>query len=338
MSDIASRGGEAALIQRLALLAGDGAGADVILGIGDDCAVLPHRDGQVLLVTTDMLVEGRHFRRDWCTGRQIGIRAAEANLSDIAAMGGSPHWAFTSVALPGDCAMEHALELGHGLLESFNPHGVTLAGGDTCRGEALVLSVTLLGVAPEGNVRRRSDALVGDLLAVSGTLGKAQAGLELLRAGRQEEGDTSSYLEPRCRLDLVPSLAPHVRAMIDVSDGLASEVRHICTSSGVGAELEREAIPVSAETCDAAARLGQDPVAWALSGGEDFELLFSASPDHMAQILDGGVDATVIGEVTAQEDGIWLLQDGQRGELGSGFDHFAGEDDDSSGNVDGGGA
>ena len=324
MSDIASMGGERALIQRLADLASKGAaGASVIRGIGDDCAVLPHRDGQVLLVTTDMQVEGQHFRRDWCTERQIGLRAAEANLSDIAAMGGKPCWALAAVALPGDISMAQAQDIGQGLLESFAPHGVTLAGGDTCRGDALVLTVTLLGVAPQDRVRGRGDARVGDLLGVSGTLGKARAGLGLLRSGRQAEGDVTGYLEPRCRLDLMPVLAPNVRAMIDVSDGLASEVRHICQQSGVGAEVEREAIPLSDGTRGAATLLGQDPLDWALEGGEDFELLFSATPKKMAQIKEVGADVTVVGRILEQQEGIWLKEEGRRAELGGGFDHFA---------------
>ena len=324
MSDIGARGGEHALIQRLADIAGaSGGGAGVVRGIGDDCAVLPRRDGQVLLATTDMLLEGRHFRRDWCTGRQIGLRAAEANLSDIAAMGGQPRWALVAVALPAGLDAEEAEEICRGMVGSFEPHGVALVGGDTCRGEALVISVTLLGVAPADRVRGRGDARVGDLLGVSGTLGKARAGLELLRAGRSAAGDVGGYLEPRCRLDLVPSLAPHVRAMIDVSDGLASEVRHICARSGVGAEVEREAIPLSPATRAAAKLLQQDPVEWALTGGEDFELLFSASPRGMAQIQAAGADVTVIGRMVPRQDGIWLLHGDHRRELGGGFDHFA---------------
>ncbi len=322
MSDIPSKGGERALIERIAQLAGQGAGAGVIHGIGDDCAVLPYGEGQVLLATTDMLLEGRHFRRDWSTPRQIGLRAAEANLSDIAAMGGEPRWALAAVALPADVDMEDAEQICRGMAQSFEPHGVAMVGGDTCRGEALVLSVTLLGVAPAGRVRGRGDARVGDLLGVSGTLGKAQAGLALLRAGRQAEGDVGGYLEPRCRLDLVPVLAPRVRAMIDVSDGLASEVRHVCAQSGVGAQVEREAIPLSDATLAAAALLGQDPVDWALSGGEDFELLFSASPAAMDELRRTGVDVTVVGEVLPPEEGIWLTRGGRREELPHGFDHF----------------
>ena len=318
MSDISSTGGERALIRRLAALAGAGAG--VIRGIGDDCAVLPHRDGQVLLATTDMLVEGRHFRRDWCSWRQIGLRAAEANLSDIAAMGGEPRWALAAVTLPGDTDASQAEELARGMVDALATHGAALVGGDTCRGDALVVSVTLLGVAPADRVRGRGDARPGDLLAVTGTLGKARAGLELLLSGHTDHPAVAGYLEPRCRLDLVPALAPRAHAMIDVSDGLASEVRHVCDQSGVGAEVRAAAVPLARHTREAAALLGQDPLDWALCGGEDYELLFSA-PAEQLEGLDG-LDVTVIGQVQPAGEGVWLRRDGGREPLRGGFDHF----------------
>ncbi len=318
MSDIASTGGERALILRLAAMAGSGAG--VIRGIGDDCAVLPHDDGQVLLVTTDMLVEGRHFRRDWCTWRQIGLRAAEANLSDIAAMGGEPRWALAAVTLPGDTDADHAEELARAMVDALGAHGASLVGGDTCRGDALVVSVTLLGLAPADRVRGRGDARPGELLAVTGTLGKARAGLELLLAGQPDHPAVAGYLEPRCRLDLVPDLAPRARAMIDVSDGLASEVRHLCEQSGAGAEVRADAVPLSHDTREAAALLGQDPLDWALHGGEDYELLFSASAGELARLEQ--LDVTVIGEVLPADQGIWLRRGDRREALSGGFDHF----------------
>ena len=320
MSDIASIG-ELELIRRIARMAG-GDHPQLLVGIGDDCAVLPWGDGQVLLVTTDMLVEGQHFCRDWCSPRQIGIRAAEANLSDIAAMGGEPRWAFCALALPPTFPADDLEQLHEGMLASFKQWGVALAGGDTCRGEALVLSLTLLGCAPETQVRRRCDARPGDLLGVTGTLGKAKAGLELLRAGAQGIGGDEHFLEPRCRLELVPVLAPQVRALIDVSDGLASEVRHICEASSVGAEVQQEQIPLSAATRGAARLLGQDPVEWALCGGEDFELLFSATPEAMDRIHATGADVTVVGRILPAEQGIWLVRHHERLPLGHGFDHF----------------
>lgn len=325
MTKIGEIGGEFALIDRITK--GMGArdpGAKVILGIGDDCAVLPYKDGKVLLVTTDMLVEEDHFSLRWATPRQVGIKTAEANLSDIAAMGGVPRWAFVSIALRPDTEVEFVEGIYEGMGESFKRAGVTLAGGDTTHGEIMVLCVTVIGTAPADAVRRRSDARVGDVIGVTGDLGKSWSGLELFMAGRAGEGEVRPFLEPRCRLDLVPVLAPRVHAMIDVSDGLASEVRHICRMSGTGAEVYKERIPVADHTKAAGALLGKDPYAWALSGGEDFELVFTATEDAVEEMRRLGADVTVVGRITPKESGLWLVSGSEWLPLPDGFDHFNG--------------
>jgi thiamine-monophosphate kinase len=323
MTDIAAIGGEFALIRRITRGLGGGPDAGVLLGVGDDCAVLPHRDGEVLLVTTDMLVEEDHFSLRWASPRQVGIKAAEANLSDIAAMGGRPRWAFLSLALTPATSAETVEGIYRGLGASFGRHGVALAGGDTTHGVVLVICVTLLGTAAEDQVRRRSDARVGDLIGVTGDLGKSWAGLELCRAERQAEGDVRPFLEPRCRLDAAPLLARWANALIDVSDGLASEVRHICQRSGTGAEVIRERIPLSDATRAAGRLLGKDPYVWALSGGEDFELVFTARPAAFDRLRVEGLDVTEVGRVLPAGEGLWLVQEGRREPLPGGYDHFA---------------
>ena len=315
--------GEVSLIQRITRGLIGRTDEDLLVGVGDDCAVLRRTNEEALLITTDMLVQDEHFSLDWSSPYQVGLKAAEANLSDIAAMGGSPGWAFTSIALPGHVQVHEVEQIYQGMRESFDRHGVTLAGGDTTAGPCLILNVCVLGVVPPGNVRRRSHARVGDLVGVSGHLGKSRAGLELLRAGRGAEGSTTAYVEPRCRLDLVPCLAPRVHAMIDVSDGLASEVRHICEMSQTGVEVLGSRLPISASTRAAASLLGQDPLAWALSGGEDFELVFTAPPEVFDALAQEGADITRVGRILPGAEGLWLVRGGAREELPRGFEHFS---------------
>ena len=309
-------GDEFALIERL---------TSGLRGIGDDCAVLPWTAEQALLVTTDMLLQGRHFDLAWCSPFQVGVRAAEANLSDIAAMAGNPRWAVVALGLPEELALADVEQVYAGLRQRLERWQVELVGGDTTRAAQLTLAVTLLGTAPAKMVRGRGDACPGDALCVSGDLGRAAAGLALLQAGLDDpDGEvTRALLEPRCRLDLVPLLAPRVRALVDLSDGLGSEVRHICQRSDTGAEVWQRALPISQQTRAAATRLEHDALDWALSGGEDFQLLFSATQDSLQQLIAAGADVTRVGTILPPDQGIWLVDEaGQRGELPRGFDHF----------------
>ena len=320
MSDIRALGGEFALIERIAHQMS--VSNSTIVGIGDDCAVLPYKDNELLLVTTDMLVDDDHFSLEWASPLQIGIKAAEANLSDIAAMGGNPRWAFVALALTDSLSAQQVEEIYKGLKVSFDRVGVSLAGGDTTHSSCLTICLTLLGTVQNNMVRKRSDAKVGDVIGVSGTLGKSWAGLELFRAGRQDQGDTSAFLEPRCRLDLVDNLVPKVHAMIDVSDGLASEVRHICNMSNVGARVYKSKIPLSEATKKTGVVLGKDPYLWALSGGEDFELVFTTSKEEFAELKSQGLDICEVGEITPRDQGLWLYDGDERTSLPKGYDHF----------------
>jgi len=316
-------GGEFALIERLC---GDIPRKNVVVGIGDDCAVLDFDEKHYLLVTTDMLVEKDHFRRDWYSPYQIGKKAMEANVSDIAAMGGFVETAFVAISLTGDMDVEFMDELYRGMKDVCEKFDFVIAGGDTTHGGLFVVTITLLGKVEKESLCLRGHARPGDIICVSGDLGKSWAGLELLLAGRKADTDglkqaVQDHLEPSCRMDIARNLAPHVNAMIDVSDGLASEVNHICDESGTGAVVHKDKIPLSGSTRGAGRLLGKDPYSWALNGGEDFELVFTIPEEKLKTIEHLG--PVVVGRVLEEKEGRWLEgSDGKRVALKGGFDHF----------------
>jgi thiamine-monophosphate kinase len=318
-------GGEFALIDRLAGVSPTRA-KDLVVGMGDDAAVIriAPEPAPYLLVTTDILVSGRHFKTQWAGARQVGIKAAECNISDIAAMGGTPTWIFVSLVLSERTTVEWAEELYQGLAASCNRHGVVMAGGDTTRGAVDTVNIALLGSVDPGHLCLRSHARPGDLLMVSGTLGASAAGLALLLE-ELPPGDylRKKHLAPTCRLETGKRIAPLVNAMIDISDGLGSEVHHICKQSGTGAAIETERIPLHPDVVSAARMLGANPYQWALSGGEDFELLFSVAPDKLALLEQTGVAYHRVGTVTDARTGIVLIKPGgRRTTLPGGYDHF----------------
>ncbi len=305
-----------------------GAGNDVLVGIGDDAAVLrPAESGDdYLLATSDMLVEEVHFSRQWSTPVQIGRKAAACNLSDIAAMGGRARWMFVSLALPDTVSTRWTLAVCEGIRKECLPYKVVVAGGDTCRADRAVISITVIGSVSPENLCLRSQARPGDLLAVSGPLGGSAAGLAMLRAGLSPGPYLAArHLTPGCRLDIASEIAPFANAMIDISDGLASETGHICRRSNVGAVIEAGAVPVDRQVTEAARSLNADPLEWALAGGEDFELLFTVDPRKF-RLLSAKVQGLFrIGRIVS-EAGIWLIRpDGRRVPLEGGFDHFAGQ-------------
>ncbi|MFW5946400.1 MAG: thiamine-phosphate kinase [Candidatus Natronoplasma sp.] len=283
-------------------------------GIGDDCAVLENEEDYTLL-TADMLVEGDHFNLDWQTPWQIGWKSIIVNISDIAAMGGLPNWGLVSIAFPEEIEVDFAENIFDGMAEASKKHGMNIIGGDTTHGDLLTINVAVIGKVEKENLCMRSDAEIGDLICVSGDLGKSWAGLELFRAGKK--GYTDYYLQPRCRLETARQIAPNVNAMIDVSDGLSSEVRHICEESGVGAEVEKEKVPISEKTRETGKKLDIDPMKWAMHGGEDFELVFTIPSQRITRI--DKESAIVVGKIV--EEGMYII-DGERKELGGGYDHF----------------
>lgn len=319
-------GGEFALIDRLAGRAPHGSHA-VMTGIGDDAAVIEIAPppAPLLLVTTDLLVEHRHFTCRWATPKQIGIKAAECNISDIAAMGGTPTYMFVSLALRADMDVEWAEALYDGITESCRRYDITVAGGDTTQGEVNMVNITLLGQVQRGCVRLRSHARPGDILMVTGSLGASAAALSLLKQNRSPgEYLLEKHLTPRCRLDVSGRIAQFANAMIDISDGLGSDVQHICRQSAVSVEIDAQAVPIHDEVIRAARSLGFTPLFLALTGGEDFELLFSIAPEKIDQLSATGVMCQPVGRVLPRSSQSALIHpNGSRTPLPKGYDHFS---------------
>ncbi|MBI3945865.1 MAG: thiamine-phosphate kinase [Armatimonadetes bacterium] len=327
--------GEFGLIARLAGIIGGRAGdaSGVVLGVGDDAAAFQPRPDRLSVATADMLVEEVHFRRDWMSARDLGWKALAVNLSDCAAMAAEPRFALVCIALDERTDPSYVLDLYAGMQELAARFGVRIAGGDTVSSPSgLVLSVTALGEVEPERMATRSGARPGDRILVTGTLGDSAAGCAALLAGPEAARVPPAVLEahrrpwPRVAEARAAALAGGVSAMIDISDGLAGDLRHICEESGVGAEVAAAAIPISPACRDAARVLGRDPLDLALTGGEDYELLLTVAPqraeDVRAATAAAGATATDIGEILP--GGAWLrLPDGTRAPLPvSGYRHF----------------
>lgn len=311
-------GGEFALLKRVLKKVDD---PKVVVGAGDDCAVLEYTDDRYLVWTTDMMVEEDHFSFRWQSPYQVGMKLMEVNVSDIISMGGTPKYAVVSCSIKRDTTVEFMDELYKGLYESAERHGVLIVGGDTTHGTEYVFNVSMIGEVEKNLLRLRSGAKPGDLICVTGHLGSSTAGLRLLQAGK--EGYTKDHLEPKSRLASEgKAIAKYAGAMIDVSDGLASEVRHICEESGVGAVIEQEKIPLGDTTIDAANLLSLDPYDFALYGGEDFELVFTITEAKLDDLKKELTDFTVVGKILGKEEGLYILKEGKKMELGAGYDHF----------------
>lgn len=326
--------GEFGFIQRIARLVG-APQAPVEVGIGDDAAVLKLPGDEHLLVTTDAFVEGVHFRRQWLTPAQIGTRAACAALSDIAAMGGEPVAAFVSAAWPPTLEVAAAEELMVGLAEVVSQYGAALAGGDTTASpQGIFVDVIIVGATPQPWLR--SGAQPGDILMVTGSLGEAAAALELLQTGRVSEASAlpqalaRRFASPTPRLAVVAALAARnaVKAAIDISDGLAQDAGHLSERSGVAVILESARLPIPPICRQTAQQLGQDPVQWALTSGEEYELLLAVSPDLVEQAAEliaekGGTTLTQIGSITEGEGVTVLDENGKPMEVTTGgWNHF----------------
>jgi thiamine-monophosphate kinase len=266
------------------------------IGIGDDCAVLRPPRGHDLLVTTDFSLEGVHFRRDWHTPEVIGHRCLTRGISDIAAMGGDPLAVFLSLALPANTTQPWVDRFFHGLLALAKQFHVPLAGGDTAQSPSAILAdIVVLGSAPEGRAILRSGAQPGDLLYVSGSLGAGAAALRPLYAGKRvSPKDYPRHFHPIPRIAIGRALRRRATAMIDLSDGLSTDLAHICEESRVGADLNAAAIP-RAQVGDPARPADLHD---ALHGGDDYELLFTASPRTRIPKSIAGVPITQIGTIT----------------------------------------
>ena len=294
------------------------------VGIGDDCAVIPlspetgGAPASDLLVSTDMLVEGTHFLMEDISPRQLGWKSAAVNISDIAAMGGKPIATFLSLALPKTLPEQWMQEFMEGYNGISEKYGAALLGGDTtCSPDRICINVAVLGTCPRGKARLRSAARPGDLVCVTGTLGESAAGLRLILGGQKGAAprlmDRHYTPTPRVEEGLALSCLPGVHAMMDISDGVGSDLRHILDESGVGARIDTGKLPISKELQALCSEKGWDPKELALSGGEDYELLFTMDPQETPDI-----PYTVIGEITANPTVTW--EGGSRDYMG--YKHF----------------
>jgi thiamine-monophosphate kinase len=328
--------GERAMIERIRTLL-PRAGSDVLIGPGDDCAAIASADGGLLLLTCDVLVEDRHFTRASIGPRDLGRRLAAVNLSDIAAMGGEPTHALASLVLPQDLAPEWSLEITRGISEELARFGALLIGGNLSgTGGGIVADLTLLGRVERDRVLRRSGARAGDAILVTGALGGSAAGLHVLAARSPEAEQTHAAVvaihrrpRPRVREGRTVARSGRAHAMIDLSDGLATDLAHVCRESGVGAEIDLAALPVLDETRAAAAALGLELQRLVLSCGEDYELLFTADEADAAEIAreveaQTGTRVTRIGRILEAGRGLRYVDAAGNAvpKPAPGWDHF----------------
>jgi thiamine-monophosphate kinase len=330
--------GENRVVSRFRALASGTLGSEIVVGPGDDAAVINPGQGRLLLLTCDMMVQDVHFRWEWASPHQVGWKAMVQNLSDIAAMGGEPTAAVASLAAPGDLSEEVAAGIAEGLVAAASRYGTALVGGDLVGSPGPVaVDVAIMGWVERERLLLRRGAGPGDALLVTGHLGAAAAGLAA-REQRLEEAEGSllgeairAHHEPHPRLAEARAIASTAKAtaMMDLSDGLADDLPRLCQQSGVGAHVRSEKIPLARECSLVASRLGLNDLRMAVSGGEDYELLFTAPPGAVGEIQAALSDlgdrrATVIGEIVEEEEVIVLDADGGEITLGKGFDHFAG--------------
>ncbi|MBT1072582.1 thiamine-phosphate kinase [Pelotalea chapellei] len=323
--------GEFGFISRISAATRPGAG--VVTGIGDDAAVTALTPGMQLLTSTDMLLENVHFRCSWHDPYRLGRKSLAVSISDIAAMGGIPRWCLLSLGIPKDAALGFMDDFTRGFLDMAAEHNVSLIGGDTCRsGNGLVISVTIMGEQVPKRIIRRTGARPGDEIWVTGTLGDAALGLRLLEEGKLKDGFgqfITRLLDPTPRTEVGQFLAESglVTSMIDISDGLLADFGHIAEQSGVGGQLNLAALPISSAFRAISEGFSQFPYHLALSGGEDYELAFTASPNNNEKITslmkNSGIDATPVGIVSSLPGVTVLCPDGSSYIPPTpGFNHF----------------
>jgi len=350
---ISDLGGEAALINLIRGKYGATGAGDLALGIGDDAALIRTGD-TFLIVTADLLIEGTHFRMDIAEPYLVGWKSAAVNISDIAAMGGTPTYSFVSIGLP-DIEVGIVESIYEGMRDVSAKYGSVLAGGDTvASGAGIVINVTQLGTVEPDKVARRDGAKAGDAILVTNTIGDSRAGLELLlkfglppltppyqggerstppyKGGeggvRGSEVCVLRHLKPEPRVNEARAAVGtgKVHSMMDLSDGLAADLRKLCEASNVGARVIASALPVSEDMHIAAARLDLDPVHLAAGGGEDYELLLTcdpkAAPTIARAIARTGSTARVIGEIIEGDQVTLVLPTGDEEPIGGSWEHF----------------
>lgn len=340
--------GEHALIRWIASVVGSTSSPGVLVGIGDDAAVVAPRRNHVDVLTTDVQVDGVHFTRAFSAAADVGHRALHVNLSDVAAMGAEPRVALLSLGLPADLEARWVADFVAGLVAAARAAGVQLVGGNISRAPVLFADVTVTGTAKPRHLLRRSGARPGDELYVSGTIGAAAAGLAWLQWARDaapsdSHGHAAAALSPAMDTALARYRRPEARvalglqvgrnkaasACMDTSDGLADALRQLAGASGVGVRVEEAALPVDPSVAESSLRTGADREALAWSGGEDYELLFAVPRRSRRRFLHavgrkGLPPVTRIGVCTREADCLMVHADGRQSPLPGGFEHFSG--------------
>ncbi len=297
---------------------------NTLLGIGDDAAVIALSETESLLLSTDSLVEGVHFNLMYMPLKHLGYKAVAVNVSDICAMNGIPEQITVSIAVSSKFSLEALEELYEGIKLACDHYKIDLIGGDTTSSRAgLMINIAVVGRAQKDKIAYRSGAKEYDLLVVTGDLGAAYMGLQLLEREKevfqtnpniQPDLDGNDYiierqLKPEARMDIIQylrELEVVPTSMIDVSDGLASEILHICKASKVGCYLYDEKIPIDAKTSMTAIDFNLDPSTCALNGGEDYELLFTIKQEDFEKV-NSNPNMTIIGHITDEKDGIYFI-------------------------------
>lgn len=322
--------GEDEVIRLIASMATKRAGSSIIKGIGDDTAVLDLGNGRSTLFTIDTMVEGVHFQKG-TDAFSLGYKAMTSNISDVAAMGGTPAFAVVSAALPAGMSVDDVAAMYTGVETAAERYGVSVVGGDTTSSETTVLTVALLGEAAPDLVRGRDMAKSGDIIFVTGELGGSAAGLGVIERGldrNEYAACVARHERPEARVAAGSAAAgAGANAMEDVSDGLAAEIAHICEASGTGARIDARSIPLMQCAIDVAGRLGKEPLDLALFGGEDYELVITAPPENAEAVKISvkrtGVRITEVGTIT--EGSACILVDSKGAEApiaGRGYSHF----------------
>lgn len=307
--------GEFGLIDKISKKAID---KNVLVGIGDDAAVFKTEKG-LQVITTDTLVEGDHFKREWFSPKQIGKKAIEINVSDVASMGGIPKYVLVSLAIPKDLDVSFVEEIYKGMWSVCEKYDIEIIGGNMTHSDIIVISITLTGEVDKKNLCLRNGAKPADLIFVSGHLGNGRAGLRLFQENVTGFNKIrKSYLEPKAQVDFSKKISTFVNSMIDVSDGLASEIKHICDESNCGAIIYKDKIPINEDIRRLANRLNEDEYDYALKGGEDFQLLYTVSKDNLDKI-----DGLLIGEITKDKNILLSLKGKEEKLINDGYDHFS---------------
>ena len=317
--------GEFGLIDLLAKMA-VGRDERLIIGIGDDAAAW-QGDASIQLATVDSFIQGVHFPADTASWPELGWKALAVNLSDIAAMGGLPRYALVSLALPPQTEVDDVTALYTGMLEMAKQYGVTIVGGDTSNAPMVIINVTVLGASPQKKILTRSSAKPGELIAVTGRLGTAAAGLEMLTKKLKFDPPATTrfkqaFFKPTPRIAEGQLLIEQgVKTAIDISDGLLADLGQIGKASRVGAKIEADRVPVEPEV---KAGFGDKALELALTGGEDYELLFTAGAEIIDKVKEAAsCPVTVIGEITTGEGVTAVDRQGNPVDSGkSGWEHF----------------